>query len=156
MTQPEFRDPEPDPQQTPPFTPSPEHSQQPDYDQQFTGQPTPQPSPYAQQQPPYGQPQPGYGQPQYGYGAPNPEHPQAQIVLILGIVGIFVTVCSFIAWYLGSKAKKEIDAGAPYAWDGSLKIGYLLGMIVSILAIIGLVLAAVWFIFIIGMFAVNA
>ncbi|WP_051215320.1 hypothetical protein [Granulicoccus phenolivorans] len=75
----------------------------------------------------------------YGTGQLQ-EHPQAQTTFILGIVGIFVGICAFIAWYLGGKAKKEIAAGAPYQWGGNLKTGYLLGKIFSIIYIIGLVL----------------
>ena len=102
-----------------------------------------------QGQPGYGQ-QPGYGavgqqQPyqQQGYGpgygayVPAPEHPQSQMVFILGIVGIFTGVTAFVAWYMGGQAKKEIDAGAPYQWGGNLKTGYMLGKIFSIITIVG-------------------
>lgn len=72
---------------------------------------------------------------QQGYGA-TAEHPKAQSVFILGIVGIFVGICSFIAWYQGGQAKKEIAAGAPYAFEGNLKTGYMLGKIFSIIYIV--------------------
>ena len=90
------------------------------------------------QQPPA---QPGYGyqQPYYGYQPPA-EHPQAQTVFILGIVGIFVTIVPFIAWYLGGQAKKEIAAGAPYPFEGKIKTGYILGKVFGILQIVGIVL----------------
>ena len=106
------------------------------------GQPDPQQSPnYGQD---YGQPQPGYGQQPPAYGAAGmggQEHPQTQTVFILGIVGIFVGVCAFIAWYMGGQAKKEIDAGAPYAWEGTkLKTGYMLGKVFSIIYICVIVL----------------
>ncbi|AQP48666.1 hypothetical protein BW730_15300 [Tessaracoccus aquimaris] len=107
------------------------------------GQPDPQQSPnYGQD---YGQPQPGYGQQPPAYGAAGgyggQEHPQTQTVFILGIVGIFVGVCAFIAWYMGGQAKKEIDAGAPYAWEGTkLKTGYMLGKVFSIIYICLIVL----------------
>ena len=95
----------------------------------------------------YGQPDPqqspnyGYGQPagQPGYGAVGgaQEHPQTQTVFILGIVGIFVGIVPFIAWYMGGQAKKEIEAGAPYAWEGTkLKTGYMLGKVFSIIYIV--------------------
>ena len=103
----------------------------------------------SQQQPPtYGQP---YGQPQPMYGvapypqAPysRPEHPQSQMVFIMGILGIFTGVTAFIAWYMGGQAKKEIAAGAPYEWGGQLKTGYILGKIFAIISIvsIGLIIA---------------
>jgi uncharacterized membrane protein YjgN (DUF898 family) len=50
-----------------------------------------------------------YGAPPYGFGAP--EHPQATLVLILGIVGI--VVCGLVApfaWVMGNRVVKEIDA----------------------------------------------
>ena len=34
----------------------------------------------------------------------------------------------------------EIEGGAPYAWSGGLRIGYLIGLIVSIITIVSLVL----------------
>ncbi|HCA87673.1 MAG TPA: hypothetical protein DEQ61_20705 [Streptomyces sp.] len=88
------------------------------------------------------QQQPGYGMAQpYGYGSqPQGEHPQATSVLVLGILGFFLPIVSFIAWYLGGKAKKEVEAGAPYRFEGGIKIGYLLGKILSIVAIVGTVL----------------
>lgn len=106
-------------------------------------------APYGQQpqQPGYGAPVPynqgyqqgygqqGYGQP-YGYGM-TAEHPQTQTVFLLGIIGIFVPIVAFIGWYMGTQAKKEIDAGAPYQWDGSkLKTGYMLGKVFSIIYIV--------------------
>ncbi|MBK7822320.1 MAG: hypothetical protein IPJ61_14985 [Tessaracoccus sp.] len=125
MSQPEHG--QPDPQQT----------AQPEYSY---GQPEVSETPeygYGQQAS-YGQP-PAYAQASYGYQAPA-EHPQAQTVFILGIVGIFVTIVPFIAWYLGGQAKKEIAAGAPYAFEGKLKTGYLLGKVFGILQIVGVVL----------------
>lgn len=76
-----------------------------------------------------------------------PDHPKAQTVFILGIVGIFVGICAPIAWFMGSSAQKEIAAN-PGMWnpEGSLKIGKLLGMIFTLLYILGIVL---WFVFII-------
>ena len=92
------------------------------------------------------QPPAGYGQPpssQYGYGTQLAEHPQAGTVQILGIVGIFVGIVPFIAWYLGSKAKQEIEAGAPYVWEGRLKTGYLLGKVFSIITLVGSALSVI-------------
>ena len=37
---------------------------------------------------------------------------QGTLILIFGIVGIMVTIFAPIAWYLGSNAKKEIQAQA--------------------------------------------
>lgn len=89
------------------------------------------------QPPVYGRPYPALPQP----------HPQATVVLVLGILGFFVPVCAPIAWYLGSKALKEIQAtGARYSNEDQLRAGRLLGMIITILAIIGLVFLVVFLI----------
>ena len=114
------------------------------------GQPTPPaaPNPYGQQ--PYGQPQQPYGaaQPyQQPYAYAPAEHPQAQTVFILGVVGIFVGIIPFIAWYLGAQAKKEIEAGAPYPFEGKLKTGYLLGKVFSIIYIVVVALYILFIIF---------
>lgn len=98
-------------------------------------------APYPPQ--PYpGQPYPPQPYPAQHYAGPaypvwgRPEHPQAQLVLILGIVGIFTGIVSFVAWYIGAQAKQEIEAGAPFLWEGQLKTGYLLGKIFGIISIV--------------------
>lgn len=86
------------------------------------------------------QPHP-YGAPAYGGYQPVPDHPQATTVLVLGIVGVFFSVVSPVAWYLGSKAKKEIEASQGRI--GGLQqvtIGWILGIIFTILLVVGLVI----------------
>lgn len=79
-----------------------------------------------------------YGQ---GYSAPAGDHPQGTTILVLGIVGIFFTICAPIAWYMGSRALKEIRAsGTTYNNQQQIVIGRTLGIIFTILAIVGLVL----------------
>ena len=88
-------------------------------------------------------PQSGYvvAQP---YGA-LPEHPQGTTILVLGIVGLFVTICAPIAWYMGSKAQKEIAAsGQHYSNEQNIAIGKIIGMVLSILAIVGIVIAIIF------------
>jgi len=88
-------------------------------------------------------PQGAYGQP---YGA-LPEHPQGTTILVLGIVGLFITICAPIAWYMGSKAQKEIAAsGMHYANEQNINIGKILGMVLTIVAIVGLAIAFVFII----------
>ena len=106
---------------------------------------------YQGQQPGYGQQQ-GYG-PGYGAYIPAPEHPQSQMVFILGIVGIFTGVTAFVAWYMGGQAKKEIEAGAPFQWGGQLKTGYTLGKVFGIIWIVGIALYIVFFILYIAFMA---
>ena len=79
------------------------------------------------------------------------EHPKAQTVFILSIVGIFVGICAPIAWYMGAQAKKEI-AAQPGHWssEGNLKTGTMIGKIFTILYIIGIVL---WIVMMIVAFA---
>ena len=98
----------------------------------------PQPAPYDQQSPmPYGQ------QP---YGAPQ-EHPQGTMILIFGIIGIFITIFAPIAWYLGNKAKSDIQAsGVQYSNEQNISIGRMLGKIFTIIAIVSIVLVIIFWI----------
>lgn len=89
------------------------------------------------------QPYPSGGAYVQPYGT-LPEHPQGTTILVLGIVGFFITICAPIAWYLGSKAQKEIAAsGQHYANEQNIKIGKILGMVLTILAIVGIVIAII-------------
>jgi hypothetical protein len=92
--------------------------------------------PYGNQPPPPG-----------GY-APQQNHPKSTTALILGILG--VVCCSFaapFAWMTGKKAVSEIDAsGGRLGGRGQAQAGYILGIIGTVLLILGLlffILAAV-------------
>jgi hypothetical protein len=92
----------------------------------------PNPNPY---QAPHS-PQP-YGQP---YQAVAPEHPQGTTILVLGIVGLFFTICAPIAWFMGNKALKEIRAsGINYSNEQQIVIGRILGMVLTIVALVAIV-----------------
>ena len=97
-----------------------------------------QPAPYGQQSPmPYGQP----------YGTPPQEHPQGTLILIFGILGIFITIFAPIAWYLGNKAKQEVQAsGIQYSNEQNISIGRMLGKIFTIIAIVTIVLVIIFWI----------
>ena len=97
-----------------------------------------QPAPYGQQSHmPYGQP----------YGTPPQEHPQGTLILIFGILGIFVTIFAPIAWYLGNKAKQDIQAsGFQYSNEQNISIGRMLGKIFTIIAIVTIVLVIIFWI----------
>ena len=86
----------------------------------------PPPNPYQPYAPGYG---PG-GVPQWA-----PDHPQATTVLLLGILGM--AVCQVIApfaWIKGSKVKKEIEAaGGRYGGRNQVQIGYVLGIVGTVL-----------------------
>lgn len=96
------------------------------------GQPMPsQPMPGQ----PMGQPMPS--QPMPGQFARPYEHPQEQTVMALAIVGIFFWLCSPIAWYLGSKAKKEMVAQNMEP-TSKLKTWTMVAMVITILGLIGI------------------
>ena len=87
-----------------------------------------------------------YGQP---YQMVAPEHPQGTTILVLGIVGLFFTICAPIAWFMGSKALKEAKAsGINYSNEQQLVIGRVLGMVITIIALVALVFFIVFFIII--------
>ena len=84
------------------------------------------------------QPQPGppipYGQ---SYPPVAPEHPQGTTILVLGIVGLFVPIVSFVAWVMGNNVIKEIRAsGQTYANEQNVNIGRILGIVFSIVQIV--------------------
>jgi hypothetical protein len=136
MTNPyEEQQPPAQPSSQTPYPPS-EQYQQPAGQYQ---QPAGQPSPYGQQSPmPYG------GQP---YGAPPQEHPQGTLILIFGILGIFITIFAPIAWYLGNKARAEIQAsGIHYSNEQNVSIGRMLGKIFTIIAIVSIALGIIFWI----------
>jgi hypothetical protein len=112
------------------------------YVQPEQARPSP-PNPYAQsgQFQPSGQPMP-YGQ--QPYGAPPQEHPQGTLILIFGILGIFITIFAPIAWYLGNKAKKEIQAsGIPYTNEQNISVGRMLGKIFTIIALVSIAITII-------------
>ena len=84
------------------------------------------------------------------YGAPPvraPDHPQTITVLVLGIIGVtFFQLCAPIAWYLGTKAKREIEAsGGAIGGLGMVNLGRILGIVgtvilgLSLLIVVGAV-----------------
>ena len=106
-----------------------------------------QPAPYGQQQSPM-----PYGQ--QPYGAPSQEHPQGTMILIFGILGIFITIFAPIAWYLGNKAKQEVQAsGIQYSNEQNISIGRMLGKIFTIIAIVSIVVTIVILIVVFGIAA---
>jgi hypothetical protein len=111
-----------------------------------------QQAPYGQQSPmPYGQQSPmPYGQQQQPYTMPPmQEHPQGTLILIFGILGIFITIFAPIAWYLGNKAKRDIQtSGIQYSNEQNISIGRMLGKIFTIIAIISIVFVIILWIII--------
>jgi uncharacterized membrane protein YjgN (DUF898 family) len=77
----------------------------------------------------------GYQQP------PQQDHPKAMTSLILGILGVVICgVLAPFAWRIGKRAVNEIDAsGGQLGGRGTAQAGYILGIIGTILLIIGVV-----------------
>lgn len=108
------------------------------------------PPEYGGQPPSY----PQYGYPQYGspYGGLPVEHPRGTTILVLGIVsvaGVFLCLVGGIftgipAWMMGNSARKEI-AAAPgqYSNAGTLKAGWILGIIGTAVSAVVIVVMAV-------------
>ncbi|MEZ5200950.1 MAG: hypothetical protein R2742_06345 [Micropruina glycogenica] len=83
----------------------------------------------------------------YEHGTPPlPEHPNSNLVLTLGIVGMCANFIMFpfispIAWYLGAKAKRElVNNPGVYRDTGKLTAGYVLGIVGSMFVIAGILL----------------
>ncbi|MFC9439505.1 DUF4190 domain-containing protein [Nocardia sp. NPDC057030] len=86
--------------------------------------------------------QPPYGYPAYGAYGPPQEHPQATMILILGILSlVFCQVIGPVAWVMGKRALNEIDAsGGALGGRSNVMVGYVCGIIASALAILSIVL----------------
>ena len=146
--------------QPPPYPgePSGQEPEQPTPGQPGPAEQTPPGQPYgAPQQPqqPYGaQPppqQPYQAAPGQGWTVP-PKHPQATLVLILGILGLVVCqVLGPFAWIMGNKAVAEIDAN-PGAYDGrgEAQAGRILGIIATVILILSVLLVAFFFVLVIA------
>jgi hypothetical protein len=75
-----------------------------------------------------------------------PKHPQATTALVLGILGVALCgILAPIAWAIGGKAVKEIDANpAAYSGHGEANAGRILGIVgTCILAFSALALVGV-------------
>lgn len=104
-------------------------------------------------QPGYGQagPPPGYGQPAGWYTGPPaqrlPDHPDATKALIIGIIALlggFTCLLPAVvgpwAWVVGRRAVRQIDE-QPGRWNGRGQAlgGYVMGVIATVLLVLGIV-----------------
>lgn len=126
--------------------------QQPYGGQQPPGQPYGTQQPYGGQQSP-NQP-PGAYQPQAAPGQWQvlPKHPQATLILVLGILGLVVCqVLGPFAWVMGNRAVAEIDAN-PGVYDGrgEAQAGRILGIIATVILILSILAIAFFFVVAIG------
>jgi uncharacterized membrane protein YjgN (DUF898 family) len=89
-----------------------------------------------------------YGPPPPGY---LPEHPQATLSLILGILGLVACgIAAPFAWQVGRRTVAEIDASqGRLGGRGAAQAGYVLGIVgtvmlgLAVLALVGAVLVFV-------------
>lgn len=134
--------------------------------------PSPHPSdastPYGQQPPPT-QGQPTQGQPYaapYAPGGPppgfpmsRPDHPQATLALVLGLVGLAggLATCGLLflvspfAWVIGRRSTREIAAsGGHYGGEGSARAGYVTGVIGTIFLVLAIVAVVIYILVVIA------
>ena len=91
--------------------------------------------------PPYGDyPPDHYGRPPYGTVGP-PDHQQAILVLILGILGLAMCpVLGPVAWVMGNRVVAEIDAsGGQVGGRSTANVGRILGIVETGLMALALV-----------------
>lgn len=113
---------------------------------------------------PYGAPQApayaSYGQQPYAqggmvpaYAGILPDHPQAVVVLILGIVSVIILpIAGPFAWFFGNRARKEIQARpGTYKQGGILTVGWVLGIIGTVF----LMFSILWLILVVGLAATS-
>lgn len=92
--------------------------------------------------------------PSYAPGGPTVAAHRAPLVLIMGILGFFVgcPVFSVIAWVLGSRDLREMRAGRmDRSGESVTLVGMILGMVLSILWLIGAFILLTIFLVAIGM-----
>jgi len=87
---------------------------------------------------------PGYQtQPyQQGYGGPVGDHPQGVLILVLGIAGLlFAGILSPVAWVLGNRALREINATGVHPGNESMiAAGRILGIIGTVVLVLAVLL----------------
>lgn len=76
------------------------------------------------------------------YAPPPRNHPQATTILVLGICGLVLCqVLGPFAWVMGTRALREIDAShGQLGGRDTVNIGRILGIIGTVLMVLGLVL----------------
>ena len=84
-----------------------------------------------------------------------PDHPQATLAMILGILGIVACqVIAPFAWSIGKKTVAEIDAsGGQLGGRSQAQAGYVCGIVGTVIlgfAVVMVVLYVVFFLFIFG------
>lgn len=96
--------------------------------------------------------------PPYGGPAGPVDHPKGITILVLGILSV---VCfqplGIAAWLMGNTALKEIDAEpGRYGNRQIVQIGRILGIVGTILLIVGIVIGVLWLAFVVLAVSANA
>lgn len=88
---------------------------------------------------PYQQPYPPPGGAPYAYAPPD--HPQATLVLVLGILGLALCqVLGPVAWVMGHRARREIAAsGGTVGGHTQVTVGWALGIVATVLLVLSIV-----------------
>ncbi|MEV5648298.1 DUF4190 domain-containing protein [Nocardia sp. NPDC052254] len=95
--------------------------------------------------------------PSYGYAPyPAPDHPQANTILILGILSLFCGVLGPFAWVMGRRTLREIDASyGTIGGRSNVQVGYIFGIVSTVLTAVGLIMTLVWIVALV-VFAIGA
>jgi hypothetical protein len=123
------------------------------------GQPAPPPPTSGYGYPPAGPGSglpPGYPPPYPGYRVPD--HPRATTVLVLGIVAVVGGMTCYLplllgpfAWAMGRSAVREIDADPQrLGGRGQAMAGYVLGVVATVLMVLGLLVLVAFLVFAFG------
>lgn len=62
------------------------------------------------------------------------------VSLLLPVAAVAGAVLGIAAWRAGSRARREIRGGAPFAWGGRLRTGYILGIVGALTSVVGALL----------------
>ncbi|MFN8193302.1 MAG: DUF4190 domain-containing protein [Nocardioidaceae bacterium] len=93
-----------------------------------------------------------------GYQPAPANHPQATLILILGILSL--VVCGLlgpVAWVMGNRAKAEIDAaGGAIGGRDMVQAGRIIGIIATVLMVLALLVVILVFAVGIGTATVNS
>lgn len=94
----------------------------------------------------------------YGYAPyPAPDHPQANTVLVLGILSFFCGVTGPVAWVMGRRALREIDASnGAVGGRSQVQVGYIMGIVTTLLTALSLLLVVLWIVLVLALGVMSA
>lgn len=94
------------------------------------------------------------------YGSPmaggNVQPHRATLILVLGILGFCCLPCGIAAWIMGSGDLKKMQAGQmDRSGESTTNIGKILGIVTTVLALLGIVVQVILAVIGGGMAAMN-